>query len=236
MASITINGVRIPFEIIRRQRKTLEIQIDSQSGFRVIAPKRLSEKAILAVLEPKKAWIFEKWQEVENAQAYRPVKSYENGEIFSFNDRLVLLKIIHNEKLKRAKAYLAHGELVVETPVNEKNVIRESIVVLYKDYTKREAVYRLEKYTHALGVQYNRIVVKEQKRRWGSCSHLKNLNFNWRCGMMPEAVFEYILVHEVCHLVHLNHSKAYWEIVARLCPNYAESRLWLKQKGASLDI
>ena len=236
MASILIEGVQIPFEIIRRQRKTLEIQIDSQNGFRVIAPKRLSEKAILAVLEPRKAWIYEKWQEVTAAQAYRPLKTYDEGEQFLFNGQTAVLTIVHNTALKGAKAKLSGGVLTVETAVLDPSVIREAIVALYKVYTKQEAIRRLVKYTEVLGVQYNRIVVKEQKRRWGSCSHLGNLNFNWRCGMMPEAVFEYILVHEVCHLVHLNHSSAYWALVTRLCPGYAEARQWLKKQGASLDI
>lgn len=236
MASIIVDGVQIPFEIIRRQRKTLEIQIDSQNGFRVIAPKRLSEKAILAVLEPRKAWIYEKWKEVESAQAYRPTKTYQDGELFSFNDQTVALKLINNPTLKRAKAHLVNGVLVVETPRVEKKDIRDAIILLYKAYTRQEAIVKLEPYAQRLGVKYNRIVIKEQKRRWGSCSHLGNLNFNWRCGMMPNFVFEYILVHEVCHLVHLNHSKAYWDLVTTLCPEHAQARLWLKRQGASLDI
>lgn len=236
MAKIEIHNQTLAFEIIRRKRKTLEIQIDTQNGFRVIAPNRLSEKAILKILEPRKEWILEKWTEVKNAQALKPQKSYTDGESFALLGVMVKLHLIENKQLKKATARYESGQLIVSSPELTREMIRPAVVAFYKAYTKAEAEKRIIKYTSSLGVQYNRLLIKEQKRRWGSCSHLGNLNFNWRCGMMPEQVFEYILAHEVCHLVHLNHSKAYWDLVASVSPQYAEARLWLKKQGATLDI
>jgi hypothetical protein len=141
-----------------------------------------------------------------------------------------------NEKCKKAKAKLNNGQIQVETADLSKACVRAAVVTFYREYTKNEIENRIGAYVKKLNVTYNRIVIKDQKRRWGSCSHLGNLNFNWRCGIMPEFVLEYILAHEVCHLVHLNHSKDYWDLLHSVYPYEAEARLWLKKQGSTLDI
>lgn len=79
------------------------------------------------------------------------------------------------------------------------------------------------------GFSYNRIAIKNQKRCWGSCSAQKNLNFNYRIIFLPEVLMDYVIVHELCHLAELNHSKAFWSHVARALPEYHESRRVLRK-------
>ena len=86
-------------------------------------------------------------------------------------------------------------------------------------------------YSGIIGVSYNRIAVREQKTRWGSCSSGRNLNFNWKLIMMPEKVLDYVVIHELSHLIEMNHSKRFWNIVAEVCPEYIECRKWLKDYG-----
>ena len=236
MAKLMIHDRLFEFEVIRRQRKSVEIQIDSISGFRVIAPKKLSEKKLLELLEPRKEWIYEKILEAEVYNQNRVRKLYENGETFMVLGAAYPLQIDICPGLKKAKAVLTAEHLLVKTSDPARDVVREAVVAFYRAFTRDEIEKRIDPLAERLGVKYQKIVIKDQKRRWGSCSHLGNLNFNWRCGMMPDFVLEYILIHEVCHLVHLNHSTTYWELVKKTCPEEAQARLWLKQNGITLDI
>ena len=82
-----------------------------------------------------------------------------------------------------------------------------------------------------MNVTYGRITIRDQKTRWGSCSSRGNLNFNWRLLLMPEAVMDYVIVHELAHRREMNHSAAFWQIVETYLPDYRERRQWLKENG-----
>ena len=83
----------------------------------------------------------------------------------------------------------------------------------------------------ALGVAYSRITMRNQRSRWGSCSSSGALSFNWRLVLAPHDVLDYVVVHEVCHLVELNHGPAFWRLVEKRRPSYAESKQWLDDHG-----
>ena len=89
-------------------------------------------------------------------------------------------------------------------------------------------------YANLMQVTYHRISIREQKTRWGSCSSAGNLNFNWRLIFAPEEVLDYVVVHELAHRIEMNHSKAFYQIVAQVLPDYQASRKWLRDNGASL--
>jgi predicted metal-dependent hydrolase len=83
----------------------------------------------------------------------------------------------------------------------------------------------------ALGVQYSRITLRDQRSRWGSCSSKGTLSFNWRLVLAPHDVLDYVVVHEMCHLVELNHGPSFWKLVERRRPHYRESKDWLDEHG-----
>lgn len=89
-------------------------------------------------------------------------------------------------------------------------------------------------YAARLGVSYGRITVRCQKTRWGSCSSRGNLSFHCLLSQMPETVFDYVVVHELCHRKHMNHSPQFWGAVAAILPDYKASRNWLKTQGTAL--
>ena len=94
----------------------------------------------------------------------------------------------------------------------------------YKDEARRFCHERLEYYNEYYQLEYNRVSIKKLKTRWGSCSSKKNLNFNYRIIFLPSDVADYIIVHELCHLKELNHSKTFWTLVAEQFPNHKELR------------
>ena len=103
---------------------------------------------------------------------------------------------------------------------------------------KKEARNHLSSLTEywakKIGVSYGRISIRGQKTRWGSCSSKGNLNYNYLLMLCPDEVAEYVVIHELCHRIHMNHSKRFWEKIEEFCPNYREARKWLKQNGNSL--
>jgi predicted metal-dependent hydrolase len=103
---------------------------------------------------------------------------------------------------------------------------------------RREAVRiinaRVCSFSQTLGVTFHRVTVRDQNTRWGSCSRLKNLSFNWRIIMAPEPVLDYVVIHELCHLQELNHSPRFWALVARHAPEWRVHRRWLNKFGDGL--
>ena len=98
-------------------------------------------------------------------------------------------------------------------------------------FTKRVAFY------HAItGGNYTSITIRDQKSRWGSCSSRGTLSFNYRLIFAPPKVLDYVVVHELCHLTHMNHSKDFWNMVASVMPDYKESKSWLKEHGQELNL
>ena len=99
---------------------------------------------------------------------------------------------------------------------------------------KQELPQKAAQYAVLLNVTYGRITIRHQKTRWGSCSGKKNLNFNCLLMLAPERVRDYVVVHELCHLLEMNHSSCFWALVERIMPEYKESRRWLRTQGKDL--
>ena len=89
-----------------------------------------------------------------------------------------------------------------------------------------------ERFATQVDRKINRVTLRDTRSRWGSCSEAGNLMYSWRLILAPSDVLTYVAAHEVAHLVEMNHSQAFWDVVADLCPNYAEPRKWLRQEGA----
>lgn len=106
----------------------------------------------------------------------------------------------------------------------------------YRDAAKEYIPKRVEYYHQFTGGDYQKISIRDQKTRWGSCSGKGTLSFNYRLMLAPPRVLDYVVVHELCHLTHMNHSKAFWNMVESILPDYKEHRKWLKENGHTLHI
>lgn len=229
----------IDIEIIKRKRKTVEIQIKSGHLVRVLIPEKLSKRKLEAILADRQGWIEEKIRLLRSVPNIQPTKTPMafNQPITVFGEELFLVfEKVPSKASQKGFEFLKQNELLICVGgyLPDQETIRKSL----EQYFRREAkIYidnNLGKYTKVLGVHVNQVRVKEQKRRWGSCSSLKNLNFNWRCAQMPPWVFDYIIAHEVCHLVHMNHSRDFWTLLSELYPETLAARQWLKVHGRFL--
>ncbi len=112
--------------------------------------------------------------------------------------------------------------------------ISEADKQLLADQAKKIIPGKVSYFAGIIGVDFGRITIRAQKTRWGSCSAKGNLNFNCLLLRAPEEILDYVIVHELCHRKEMNHSKAFWAEVAKVCPDYKKHRKWLKDHGDEL--
>lgn len=114
----------------------------------------------------------------------------------------------------------------------QRSALEKRYIEAAREYFPKRAAY-FQTFT---GGEYHRITIRDQKTRWGSCSAKGTLSFNWRLMLAPPAVLDYVVVHELCHLTHMDHSAAFWRAVELVCPDYRIHRKWLKDHGHELVL
>lgn len=158
------------------------------------------------------------------------------------DDSTVLVRAPIGMSNYRIKVYLEKSENWIKEHLKrarqrEDNAAWQLTVEDIKDITeaaKRDIELRVRRYAPIVGVTYNRVTIRCQKTRWGSCSGRKNLSFNCLLMLAPEDVRDYVVVHELCHIIEMNHSKAFWNQVERVLPDWRSRRKWLKEHGNEL--
>lgn len=142
---------------------------------------------------------------------------------------------------KNTQIYFREGGFVIYENKNlsENKKYHEAMVILEQWLREKAGEIideRAMEYGKIIGVSYNNIRIKDTKSRWGSCSSKSNLNFSWRIIMAPPEVMDYVIVHELCHLLHMNHSKEYWATVEKYMPDYENHKEWLRKNGMKLHV
>lgn len=247
---IIYNQKEIKLEIIRSNRKSISIEFPLSEGIKVRIPREMKDKALIIFLQENEELIIRKYKQALTHQEANPVKTWEDiyvsgGKLpfLSQEVRLIITPeadITPQKNLKELKntayVYFLEDEILgkilrIETMVTDITFLRECVVNRYKDQAKKLFKEKVQKYAAIMQLKYGNISVKEQKTRWGSCSSLGNLNFNWKLIMMPEAIIDYVIVHELSHLKFMDHSKNFWNEVEKYLPDYKTRRNWLSKNG-----
>jgi predicted metal-dependent hydrolase len=118
----------------------------------------------------------------------------------------------------------------------KKEIIKKRLVNWYFSSASGLAAQRLRRYRNMLNIEPAGIIIRNQQKRWGSCSSTGVLRFNWRIAMAPVSIIDYVIVHELCHLKEKNHSREFWRQVSLAVPDYQKRRKWLKENSASLNF
>jgi len=132
------------------------------------------------------------------------------------------------KKFLRPNVLLWENDLLVFRAENNPKKHDEVLLDWLKRQSKAHFFKRVQEIAEAYGFEYNRVTIRDQSTRWGSCSSQKNLNFNWRLYLAPVEISDYVIVHELAHTQQMNHSKAFWSIVQAVLPDYKERRKWLR--------
>lgn len=216
------------------KRKTAAIKIQKGCVF-VMVPAFLKLAAIEAIVASKQRWIKEKLAQQNELVAVQP-KQYSAGEIFGYLGKDHYLTIV---TAKTASIRLSQDRLEVSlraaTAAPEKT-IKQLLSQWYAQQAVVELNRRTGYYAGIIGVKPRTITVKTFRARWGSCTSSGNIYYNWKIIIAPGHIVDYVVIHELCHLLHHNHSPAFWQAVARYCPDYRECTAWLKANGGYLEV
>ncbi len=226
----------IEFTISYSKRKSIGIKISPPGLVSVAAPSGLPREVVKDVVEEKAEWILKKLAEVRTRQSLRVEKAFVEGEAFMYLGKTYSLAIHEDKGRRKAFVKIESGKLNVYTPSRAPELLRGALELWYREETKQRVLDCIQRYQPYFEVKPSGVQIKEQKRRWGSCTSKRKLLFNWRISMAPIEILDYIVVHEMCHMIHMNHSKAYWMLVQSLVPDYKEKMAWLKDQGIRLQF
>ena len=225
-------GLRV--EVVRSLRRTAGLHIIG-NGLQIRVPERLDDERIAAILQQKRSWIRAKVAEFKLLPPQR-TKELVSGESFPYLGRHYRLKIQDGNQVG---VCLLGGYLQATIRPSEQGEQRQARIQQYlHNWYRSRALERLQqkvdRYAQQIGVSAKGISVRNFKSRWGSCDKQGKLVFNWNIIKAPHAIADYVVVHELCHLIHPNHSRQFWQLVSRHDHAFADHRQWLKEKGVAL--
>ncbi|MDL2261067.1 M48 family metallopeptidase [Methanimicrococcus sp. OttesenSCG-928-J09] len=217
----------------------------------VRAPASLSLKEIQSVLlenEKNVIELLEKATQKEQAAQKKSKQSYKNGSIFHYMGRTYTLRLIYDETEKKIHVHLLDGQLQVYLPhkmidlaeVEREKKIKKAVEDFYIEqadvFFNSRVDYFAEKYLDLLGKKPRSIKATYYKGKWGCCTYQNDIRLNWILIQAETPVIDYIIVHELCHIRHKDHSKDFWNLVRTIDPKYKEKRQELKENGWILGI
>lgn len=222
----------LSYEIRRSvKRKNVTITVERDRSVVVHAPVGVPEATLRELVDGKRQWLFEK---LNDAQKYQPLphapgKELVNGESALYLGRAYRIELVDsaNDRVRFSSKFLIPHSHASE----RKRVLRE----WYVERAKEKILPRVEMHAKNLGVTYEQAKIADSRFRWGSCTPGNNLNFNWRLIKAPMFAIDYVIVHELAHLIEANHTARFWNVVSAQLPAMDRARDWLREHGQSLE-
>lgn len=220
-------GVPARLSVNPRARR-LSIRIDSRAGQAVlISPSQRGLKDVIAFAQTRRTWMRERLNERSAGTAFAP------GAVIPLKGRSVRLVATGGAGAARLSQD-EDGNGIIQSG-GEGPAFARRIEALLRRLAREALVERTDHYLAVLGLPPVTVSIGDAGSRWGSCSpHNRSIRYSWRVIMAPDRVLDYLAAHEVAHLVHADHSPAYWSVVQRIFGDHRPARRWLKTHGASL--
>lgn len=210
------------YSVIRKKRKTLGIRISETGDVVVYAPIKMSYKTIERLVLTKEKWIKE---------SIAKMLKYENGHKINFLGKEYNL---NNIVVSENKTNIELTGSIFNVYFSAQNFFppyNEVLGCLYRKYKKDFFMLvkdRINLISNEMGVKPNKINVRNQRTIWGSCSSVNNISINFKLSLAPTEILDYVILHELCHIVHKNHSSDFWHTLEKYMPDYKTKRNWLK--------
>lgn len=217
--------------LVRSKRKTIALILHPDGRLEVRAPLHLPQAAILEFVASKTAWIEKHRAHLNEQRGGLQQRQFQAGELIHFIGRSYPLYIVRSTtplvRLETTRFALSASLLPRAAQVLENWYTGQMNLIL---------AVRLQILAEAAGLKPAQVRISRARTRWGSCNSKGVLAFSWRLAMAPLEIIDYVIAHELAHLRHPNHSRAFWQLVARILPDYARRRAWLKQHGHWLSL
>lgn len=226
---LSVGAEDVPVTVcIHPRAKRLILRADRYaSGFRLTVPPHASDTDIWRFLEGHRDWISKRLKDI------KPAPEIVEDSLIPLRGNLHLVRI--SSKHRGIASCEVHNGLPPTISLRATpETLRRRLATYLKSEARKDLESAVERYASALSVSPSKIIIRDTRSRWGSCSSKRVLSFSWRLVMAPEFVLDYVAAHEVAHIIEMNHSKRYWTIVSDVCPQMDEARLWLKTRGDML--
>jgi predicted metal-dependent hydrolase len=211
----------LDYSIRRSERaRRVRVVVEPTGAIEVVLPRRAPQREAAAAVAELRPWIERRLAEAEGVRA----ALRDRGDGLPYLGETLRAR----REPGRTRAHLRGDTLLFGD--------RTQIERWYRRKAREEVVPLLDDAVDALGVDYASVRIANQRTRWGSCSTTGAMSFNWRLLLAPPEILEYVVWHEACHLVHMDHSRRFWSLLERHLPDYRTSRRWLKTNGATLVL
>ncbi len=228
----------LPYTIRRSPRAKHTRIVVTPDKVEVVAPPQIPEEQIKAFVVLQQGWIRNTLARLaDKTQPIQPQRRYEDGACVLYQGREITLQIQTGDRRGARIELMDENRLLLTLPrhtLPESAVIGPLLRQWLKNQARRYALIYIEKHADRFNLHPRSVKLKAQKSRWGSCGFENDINLNWLLILAPPNVFEYVVVHEICHIRHKNHSAAFWALVSLHLPDYSRARYWLKENGAQL--
>jgi predicted metal-dependent hydrolase len=241
MKFVQFGNRKIFFEIERGNRKkTVTIHINPTGSITVLSPSFLDEGHIRKILYKKGKRIIEKQEQVKKNTDANTAKQFMSGESFPYLGRYYRLKVRKQLSEDEKKCRLVNGRFLVEGDghsgsENGSSSVKRALIEWYMEHAEEKIAERVNRIARLIGKWPVSIKIKNQEKRWGSCSRGGIIRFNWKIVMAPISVMDYVITHELCHLIYPHHSIQFWQKVQSIIPDYEKKRHWLKKNSLQMD-
>jgi predicted metal-dependent hydrolase len=228
MGHLTIDGQDIAYTVHRRpkRRRTLSLYVDAANKIRLLVPLRTSHETIRRIFDDRRHWIARRLSELQSATILSP-QTFEDGTIFYYLGAAHALRLTR-DALSPQGCHATSGELNVNlhssTDTEAREDARLEIQLWYKKKAKELLKERTDYWSTALGLKYRSMKIGSPLRRWGSCSSVNDIRYNWRVILAAPELIDYLVVHELCHIAHKDHSKRFWALLASAIPDWKQRR------------
>jgi predicted metal-dependent hydrolase len=221
--------------------KDISIAVEWLEGVTVTSPENMDEKQLVKVLYKKAPWILNKWYELNEIADTPQPKEFVSGEKFLYLGKGYRLKVNKSDSIHKITLAFYQGRFHANVPSNiPDGDRRKQFSSLFKEWYilhgQAKVNERLSIYCPKMDLTPQKIALKEQRMRWGTCTSAGAIYLNWRVMMAPMSVIDYVIVHELTHLKYQDHSKLYWQLVKSILPDYEQRKEWLRINGPKLTI
>lgn len=239
---LRINDV-IKYQVVRSRRKTLSLQV-RQGQVLVRAPYCVDERFINTFIQKKSVWL--KSKIAQQSQVANLCCDFTQGSKLFLFGKLVTLNITFAKQANTILIEEVNSQQTLKVVLAERNqkklsdntllaaAVKKQIEKYFKKHAEDIIPQKVAEYSLLTSLTPININIRQYRARWGSCNSRGELSFNYLLMMLPLHVIDYVIVHELCHLQHLNHSKEFWQLVAKFFPDYIKAKQWVKTNQSAL--
>lgn len=230
------SGETIQFEVNYKNRTSIGVYIDAYGNVEVQAPKGTSDEKVIQLIEGNWDQILQKSKEKKERFLGPKERVYHHGESFLYLGNTYPIQISQDQTIKQDHVVFEEGTLQIFVKQLEDEKIKQALKRFYYQRCKALVEKSIRNHQRHFKVKPRSIRITDSKANWGTCDSQLQLTFNWRLAMAPIEVIDYVVVHEMCHMVHLNHNRSFWRLVGKMSPNFKEQENWLALSSWKMTV